>query len=82
MLQKPASGGIPAVERKAKTDVAPVTGIFAAMPPSLFMSLVPACPSTAEELTKSSPLKTAWLKRWKTAPAMPSDVPVDRPNIM
>ncbi len=71
MLQNPASGKTPASESEPTTKVAKVTGIARESPPISRMSKVPVAWFTEPEPRKSSALKKACVKRWKTAATYP-----------
>ncbi len=68
MLKKPASGGMPAMASVPTRKVQKVQGIFFRSPPIRRMSCSPDIAwMTEPEPRKSSALKKAWVKRWKTA---------------
>ncbi len=82
LLQKPLSGGTPAMEREPTRLVAAVTGIRLASPPISSRFLVPVACWMEPEFKNRRPLARAWLMRWNSPPAIPRGVPSARPRTM
>ncbi len=80
LLQKPFSGGTPAIDSEPMAEVAAVSGMRLARPPILSRERVPVDCSIAPAFRKSSDLNRAWLNRWNRPPMMPSGVPMPKPR--
>ena len=70
LLQKPASGQMPARLREPMRKVAKVQGMALRRPPISRISKVPVAWLTLPEPRKSSALKKAWVNRWKMPTAV------------